>query len=79
MTKAEWLWVARYVLVIGGSFLVGYSVRGWPDRAPATVTALQPDDCSALGLKPTGWEFQAKYKGGINKGGVSSMITYECR
>lgn len=77
MTKTEWLWVARYLLVVGGSFLAGYATYG--RLHPLATYAAQPEDCESAGMVATGWEVQQRYKGGIKNGGASSMIAYECK
>ena len=45
---------------------------------PPPTYAIQPSDCSYAGMKATGWSVQHMYNGGINNGGISENVEYEC-
>lgn len=71
--------LCKYSLVFIVGFAIGYFVKLQLQKSSVAFTVLSPDDCKQFGLKDTGWHFQAIYKGGINQGGASSFITYECK
>ena len=48
-----------------------------PKNPPFFV--FDPSECANFGKTATGWEIQHHYKGGINRGGISSAIEYECK
>ena len=64
------------VVFVFVAFTAGYKTHEY--RNPRPTYALQPDDCKYRGMTATGWETQEKYRGGINNGGASGPIMYEC-
>ncbi len=58
------------------AFLSGFAAHKYQNPPP--TYAADPDSCKFAGLKATGWSVYEKYKGGIENGGSTSFVKYEC-